>query len=258
MIKKQELVNGDYYLGASRRTKIAQWWNDKFIYIGNNFGSPYIESVDHYDDVKNGNLDGFIPNERIVVDFNQSHQLKIDNDYNNYARNFYKNLNGESLKGEEWLTIAGYSKYSVSNYGRVKQNDTGKVIRQNFNQSYLVLALTGDDRKRKNFRVHRLVAITFKKESWEPTLEVNHINGIKTDNRSSNLEFLTRRSNAQHTYASGNAVKKLTPDTVAEIKRDLATRNFFQKDIAKKYAISESIISDILHGKKWASVKIGS
>lgn len=258
MIKKQELANGEYYLGVSRRTQIAQWYNGKFIYIDKNFGIPYIESIDHYDDVKNGNSDGFIPNEQIVVDFNQSRQIKIDNDYNNYARNFYKNLNSKTLNGEEWLIINGYPNYSASSYGRIKRNDTNKIAHQSFNQSYLVLALTDNKGKRKNFRVHRLVAFTFKKNEWSPTLEVNHINGIKTDNRAVNLECVTRKENSQHMFSSGNIVRKLTPSIVMEIKRDLASGKYLQKELAKKYSICESVMSDIRRGKKWGSIKITS
>ena len=258
MIKKQELVNGEYYLGASRRTQIAQWYNGQFIYIDKNFGTPYIESLDHYDDVKNDNHDGFIPDKQIMTDFKQIRQLKIDNDYNNYSRNLHKNLNSKSLNGEEWLIIDNYTNYSVSNYGRVKRNDTNKMIHQNFNQTYLVLGLTGCNGKRKNFRVHRLVASMFKKNEWSPTLEVNHINGIKTDNRAVNLECVTRKENAQHTFSSGNIVRKLTPSIVMEIKRDLASGKYLQKELAKKYSISESVISDIRRGKKWGSIKITS
>ncbi|MEP6587158.1 MAG: HNH endonuclease signature motif containing protein [Polaromonas sp.] len=54
---------------------------------------------------------------------------------------------------------------------------------------------------RKKHSVHRLVAHAFC-ENYKPGAIVNHKNGIKTDNRASNLEWVTHAENNQHAYVS--------------------------------------------------------
>ena len=65
MIDKLNLKEGSYYIGTCRNTNIAQWRKGEFIFIGFNFGSPYIETIKYYGDVKNTSFDGFIPIEEI-------------------------------------------------------------------------------------------------------------------------------------------------------------------------------------------------
>ena len=52
----------------------------------------------------------------------------------------------------------------------------------------------------KSFRVHKLVASHFLKE---PIIQVNHKNGIKTDNNIDNLEYVTLHENILHSWING-------------------------------------------------------
>lgn len=56
---------------------------------------------------------------------------------------------------------------------------------------------------RKKFLVHRLVALAYHGLPPTELHEVNHVNGIKTDNRPGNLEWVTRSQNILHAGAIG-------------------------------------------------------
>ena len=57
-------------------------------------------------------------------------------------------------------------------------------------------------------------------------------------------------------YTSGNVCKKLKLEDVLEIQRLLCKGDFLQKDIAKKFNVSRSTISEINTNKKWKNIKI--
>jgi hypothetical protein len=74
-------------------------------------------------------------------------------------------------------------------------------LRQSDNKGYKRIILRIDGHKKNHF-VHRLVAMTFL-EKVEGKNFVNHINGIKTDNRLENLEWCTISENTKHAYDIG-------------------------------------------------------
>lgn len=118
------------------------------------------------------------------------------------------------MTNEIWKDIPEYSGiYQVSNLGRVRSLDRqqihhytklfvtikGRVIPGSLSKKgYPVVTLTKKS-KRKTFMVHRLVMITFCGVS---ELQVDHINGIKTDNRLENLRYCTNRENISFYYQS--------------------------------------------------------
>jgi hypothetical protein len=117
------------------------------------------------------------------------------------------------MKKEIWKDIKGYEgHYQISTFGNVKslnRNTTrtntlvGKhtiqikeTILKPSGQRYLGVSLLKDGIRRYP-NVHRLVA-----ENWIPNpynkAQVNHINGIKTDNRVENLEWVSNSENQKH------------------------------------------------------------
>lgn len=131
------------------------------------------------------------------------------------------------LPGEIWKDIQGFEGvYSVSNFGRVKSMSrlTKKVVHGNMyftseiiikqhpqGTGYLKVTLKESLSKGyKNFSVHRLVAMMFLPNPLS-LREVNHLNGIKSDNRLENLQWISSRDNKLHAISLGlmNPIKNL-------------------------------------------------
>lgn len=98
--------------------------------------------------------------------------------------------------------ILGYSNYFVSKDGVVFSKKTNKHLKPRITKlGYARVALYNNN-KPKDFSVHRLVA-----QAFIPNPEnkpcINHINGIKTDNRVENLEWCTYSENTLHGYRTG-------------------------------------------------------
>jgi len=96
-------------------------------------------------------------------------------------------------QGEEWKPIDGYNgKYEVSNLGRVYSHKRNKLMKPSYRKGYTFVLLSNAPHGENSFSIHRLVCAAFIGKS---DLHVDHINGIKDDNRLSNLQYVSHRQN---------------------------------------------------------------
>ena len=103
----------------------------------------------------------------------------------------------KNLKG-----IEGFNDYFISKEGVVVSRKTGvdRIMKPYMcSNGYMSIRLFNNKGERKHCLIHRLVAIAFvSNENNYP--EVNHIDGNKQNNRASNLEWVSRSENLNHSY----------------------------------------------------------
>lgn len=165
---------------------------------------------------------------------------------------------------EIWKPIPGYENYEASSLGRIRSHwnmrRKGVAIlkSQVSSRGYHQLRLAG----RKAARVHRLVMLAF--HGPNEMCVVNHKNGIKTDNRLENLEYVTKSQDIAHAYATGlrkptarygeNSYRsKLTEADVRWIRENY-TRNgaWNTTTLGKKFGLCPQSIHKIIKRKCWA------
>jgi DNA-binding XRE family transcriptional regulator len=120
---------------------------------------------------------------------------------------------------------------------------------------YLYVSLRKDG-KTIDGTVHRLVAKTFLNDV--NGLDVNHINGDRTDNRLLNLELISRSQNLLHgMFVTKNGKAKLTHEQAEEVKRRVGLGER-QCDIAKEFNVFRQTINQIVRGVGYKNSKIAT
>lgn len=96
----------------------------------------------------------------------------------------------EELENEIWKTCYNFPNYEVSNLGRVRNKISKKIFKGTIKKGYCYVELDG-----KKLAVHRLILQTFNPIENYELLTVDHINGIRNDNRLENLRWCSMEEN---------------------------------------------------------------
>lgn len=151
-------------------------------------------------------------------------------------------------------TIENYGCDREGNIYSLRKNKILKLCIQSHGYSSYNLSING---KTRSYGGHRLVAMTWL-DAVPGKKQVNHKNGIKTDNRADNLEWVSSKENIVHArdklkkyWGEQSITSKITEDIVRQIRASTER----QQDIARKIGISYCQVNKIVNRKSWAHVE---
>ena len=152
---------------------------------------------------------------------------------------------------EIWKTIPFEPSHEVSNLGRFRNKISvkrwGIRIRNGCltKKGYLRIRFNSG----KVYMAHRIVAEVFIPKTDPTKTEVNHKNFYRTDNKVSNLEWVSHSENIGYSIKSGNYHNRLTKRYVKEVK-NLTTGETFESisQAAQKYNTSYGAIKHSVLG----------
>lgn len=163
---------------------------------------------------------------------------------------------------ENWKQISYAPNYEVSDLGNVRSLKTKKLLSQKTKKNgYKELCLYINKKPYMNY-VHRIVASEFIKELPKNyRLEVNHLDGCKSNNSLVNLEVITSSENKKHSYhilgkriaiyrGEKNGMSKLNENSVLEIRKKYKD-GVKPKELCQLYNISKPTIYNVIYRQTW-------
>jgi hypothetical protein len=207
-------------------------------------------------------------------------KLSLNKFFEEFIGDCYFNNREEDFKNEIWKDIPEFEGYyQASTMGRIRSLDRkinkkvgkeifettriGRIFRLRYkkNRRYLSVRLSKNG-KIKGYPLHRLIAITFIENS-ENKPQVNHLNGIKSDNRVENLSWTNSSENIKHAITMGlnkSVVGEnhgsciFKNEDVIKIRELYATGNYSYNDIGKMFNSNKCRIFEIVKRKTWKHI----
>ena len=155
------------------------------------------------------------------------------------------------------------STYYINEKGQIYSKLSNKILSGSLDKDgYVRISLKTEDNKQKTIKLHRILLITFNPVKNYQYLQVNHIDGNKTNNTLDNLEWCSCKKNIEHAFDIGLRTGKehsiLQEKDVIKICK-LLEEGYEPKMIAIKLFPDDitkytSMIQDIKRGKNWTSI----
>lgn len=158
---------------------------------------------------------------------------------------------------EIWKDINGYNGlYQISNLGRVKSLNKSIIKKLQTNEKGYLKVTLANNKKRKTYFVHRLVALHFI-PNINNLPQINHKNENKCDNRVENLEWCDNRYNCNYGVHNTKISQKLKrhPSLIKPILQLTPNGELIKKwgsstDAAENLHIHKTCISECCNGKQ--------
>lgn len=120
---------------------------------------------------------------------------------------------------EEWRSVPDYEGfYEISNFGRLRSLDRsvistknisrtvkGRIIRERFDKDGYISYMLCKNSKTETIKAHKLVCICFLDYQRKHNYTIDHINGVKSDNKATNLRIISHRENVTKSMKIGKS-----------------------------------------------------
>lgn len=199
---------------------------------------------------------------------------KISKPYQDMAYEYYDSLykNGVTsvsmqteISGESWKNIPGFSKYEISEYGRIRsfhgrKNEKFKILKGSKDKDgYRRVSIVSDSGKMHSFKFYEMVAKLWIGERPK-NLVITHLDGNKLNDHYSNLAYRSQLENIRdkikhgtQTIGENHPNAKLTNSEVSHIK-NLISLGHTNTELSKEFNIAAEQISAIRHNKTWKHI----
>lgn len=162
------------------------------------------------------------------------------------------------------IEISGYEgRYWITKQGEIINRKGICLVSTKDKHGYLRVSLH-KPRSQKTHFVHRLVCDAYLPNPDNKPM-VNHINGVRHDNRLENLEWCTAKENIQHSFRNGRIGKSIKGENcpqhilkeadIPTIRKLLSDGKKSLREIGEIYKVSPNTIYSVKSGKNWRHVK---
>lgn len=153
---------------------------------------------------------------------------------------------------EEWRDIPGWEGYyQASTLGNIRRTKNKRLLKPGSDGRYSVAFLCRNS-KREHYKWHRIIAKTFPElieGEWFEDAEIDHCNGVKTDNRPNNLRWVSHSDNMNNPITKTKATSKKQMVIMFDDEQDLCY--FFSiKGASKEMQTSRSNIQSCCKGTR--------
>lgn len=161
----------------------------------------------------------------------------------------------------KYKQITGFEDYLIYDDGSIFTMKGKKFLKQFSHPKGYSMVRLSQQGVPKTLLVHRLVASHFiSNEEDKP--QVNHIDGVKTNNHVSNLEWVTAKENVHHAIATGlNELRGekhgrafLKEEQIIKMRHLYENEQFTTGEIAKQFNVSSSLVYRVVHRQIWKHI----
>tara|TARA_R110000823_G_C15952958_1_gene502535 strand:+ start:16945 stop:17442 length:498 start_codon:yes stop_codon:yes gene_type:complete len=146
-------------------------------------------------------------------------------------------------------------RYAATESGDIYSYNTNTFLKGSVGKDGYVKVTLRNGKVPRTMRRGRVIAMCFEPSQCLIGMTVNHLNGVKTDDRPINLEWATTQQNTQHAYDTGLASRKLSDLQVRQIFK-LNLEGWSGNKIADFFEVHNSTVSLILSRQRRGACKI--